>query len=109
MTLNDYQTQAMRFRLPTADETYALLNLAGEVGELLGAIAKVKRDRTLTTEEAAVAHFENIKKELGDILWHVAAIAHDYGYGLDEIANGNITKLSSRQARGQLQGSGDNR
>ncbi len=35
MKMNDYQAEAMSFRLPTADNYYALLNIAGEVGELL--------------------------------------------------------------------------
>jgi hypothetical protein len=42
--LNEYQREALSFRLSTADSLYAQLGLAGEVGELLGAIAKCRRD-----------------------------------------------------------------
>lgn len=108
MTLNDYQTQARTFRMATADDTYAQLNLAGEVGELLSLIAKARRDG-LKSEEEADAYFRNVKKELGDILWQVAAIADDNGYTLEEIAHGNIDKLSSRKSRNVISGSGDNR
>jgi NTP pyrophosphatase (non-canonical NTP hydrolase) len=48
-------------------------------------------------------------KELGDVLWYVAQVATELGLDLDAIAEGNIEKLLSRQRRGVLSGSGDNR
>lgn len=104
MDLNTYQEEAMSFRMASADPYYALLNLAGEVGELLGKEAKCIRDG------AEWAPFlQGVKKELGDILWHVAAVSKDYGFDLQEVAEGNLEKLGSRMARGVLQGSGDER
>lgn len=103
MQLNVYQDMAMDYRLPTADATYALLNLSGEVGELHSLIAKAKRDGI--SED----HYYNVCKELGDILWMLAAIARDNGLSLNEVANSNILKLESRKQRNALQGSGDNR
>jgi NTP pyrophosphatase (non-canonical NTP hydrolase) len=52
---------------------------------------------------------QNVKKELGDILWNVAAVALDHGYTLEDIAAGNIVKLSGRKDNNTIQGSGDNR
>ena len=46
MNFDEYQKEAMYFRMPTADSSYALLNLCGEVGELYSAIAKQLRDGT---------------------------------------------------------------
>lgn len=103
MRLNDYQDQARSFRMKSADETYALLNISGEVGELLSIYAKGKRDGFL------VGYRDLIAKELGDILWHIAAIADDEGMTLNDIAQLNINKLSSRKERNVLTGSGDNR
>jgi NTP pyrophosphatase (non-canonical NTP hydrolase) len=100
--LNEYQREALSFRLPTADPSYAREGLAGEVGELLGYFAKCRRDGV----PYAVSH---IKKELGDILWFVAAVAEDNCLSLASVAEGNIEKLSGRKDRGTLQGSGDNR
>lgn len=100
--IDNYQDLAMSTRLETADEVYAMLGLSGEVGELHGYIAKVIRDDTDIDRE-------HIKKELGDILWFIAAIAHDQGLRLSEIADTNINKLKKRKAAGTLQGSGDNR
>lgn len=88
--------------MDTATYEYALLNLAVEVGELLSLEAKLLRDGGEPNRDA-------VKKELGDVLWHVAIIATDWGYTLDSIATGNIDKLESRQQRGVLTGSGDNR
>lgn len=102
MTLNEYQMLAMRFRLESADESYALFGLSGEVGELHGYIAKVIRDKF-------EPDLDHLKKELGDILWFTAAIAQDLGLDLKDIATSNINKLESRKARNVIQGNGDDR
>lgn len=103
MNFNEYQDKAMSFRLFNADELYAVLNLTGEVGELNSLLAKSIRDG-----EPEGFH-DSIKKELGDILWHIAAIADDVGVPLEQIAELNIEKLASRKQRGVITGSGDNR
>ena len=103
MQLSDYQNQAMTYRLPSAGVMYAQLGLSGEVGELHSLMAKGLRDRD------GVVDMTLVKKELGDILWFVAAIAADYGFGLDEIAQMNLEKLNSRKNRNKIQGSGDDR
>jgi NTP pyrophosphatase (non-canonical NTP hydrolase) len=102
MHLREYQNKAMSFRLPSADDQYALYGLSGEVGELHSKIAKAIRDDTIIPDV-------DIFKELGDILWFVAAIAADYDVTLEHIAALNIQKLASRSERGKLQGSGDER
>ena len=103
MKLNDYQAEAMSFRLPSATPDYALFNLSGEVGELHSLIAKAIRD-------GAKFDFElQVKKELGDVLWCLSAVAADYGYTLEDVAQSNINKLGKRKQDGTLTGSGDNR
>lgn len=102
MTLNDYQTQAMKTRLPTAVTPYIALGLVGEVGELYGKWAKVIRDEGAMDLQDTVA-------ELGDILWFLAALTEDLGTTLEEVAQYNIKKLQSRAQRNTLQGSGDTR
>ena len=102
MRLSDYQAAAMSFRLKTADTWYSLVGISGEVGELHSLVAKSIRDETHVDREV-------FKKELGDILWFVAALADDCGFGLDEIALANIEKLNSRKSRDKIKGSGDDR
>ena len=96
-----YQRKAMSFRLPSANSEYALLNLSGEVGELHSLMAKSIRDSKLD--------IELVKKELGDILWCLAAVVGDCGFTLEEVARANLTKLQKRQENNTLQGNGDNR
>jgi NTP pyrophosphatase (non-canonical NTP hydrolase) len=102
-TLAKYQEDALSFRLPSASPLYALLNLAGEVGELNSLVAKSIRDGRKEDFDL------NVKKELGDVLWSVAAVAADHGFSLEEVAMSNILKLSIRKTQNTLQGSGDNR
>lgn len=104
MNIDQYQTHAMNFRLPTADREYALLNLVAEAGEVAGKAAKLRRDGGDIEE-----YNSDIKKELGDVMWQVAAVAKDHGFTLSEICQHNLDKLMSRKYRGVLQGSGDTR
>jgi len=102
--LNNYQLEAMTFRLPSADEAYALLNLGAEAGEVLGILAKHLRDGG---DDEVLR--QNLKKELGDLMWMVAAVASDFDLTLSEICEHNIDKLNSRFERNVITGSGDDR
>lgn len=123
MKLNDYQLQAMTYaRFSSLD--YPFAGLAEEAGEVLGKLAKAQRKWEMCQESVlenlSIAHFEpeaekekelleSLKKELGDTLWMIQACAHNLGLTLEEIAQDNIEKLSDRDARGVICGSGDNR
>lgn len=48
-----------------------------------------------------------VKKELGDVLWQVAAVADDFGLSLSDVAEHNIAKLADRDKRGVIDGAGD--
>src|SRR5690349_4916622 len=88
---------------PKGDYDYAFHGLAGESGEVSQLRKKAIRD------SAGLLDPDVLAKELGDVLWYVNAIAKQHGLSLAGIAKGNVEKLESRQARGKLQGSGDNR
>jgi NTP pyrophosphatase (non-canonical NTP hydrolase) len=81
---------------------YPSMGLAGEVGELLNKIKKIARD------DAEVSKDE-IKGEVGDILWYLSQICTEFGIELDDAAAYNLEKLRSRRERGKIGGSGDNR
>jgi len=85
---------------------YPALGLCGEAGEVAEKIKRVVRDGRTEISAQEVAE---ISKELGDVLWYVANLAQEVGLDLDAIASENIAKLQSRQVRGVLHGSGDNR
>jgi len=108
MTLDEYQKTAAQTALYAEKYKviYPSLGLCGEAGEVAEKVKKLLRDSdgVLTAEKR-----EEIKKEMGDVLWYLAALATDLGLSLTDVANSNIEKLLSRQARGTIKGSGDNR
>ena len=85
---------------------YPVLGLCGESGEVAEKIKKIIRDGDGTISKEQKVELE---KELGDILWYIANLGIELGLKLDNIATKNIDKLKSRQTRGVLRGSGDNR
>jgi NTP pyrophosphatase (non-canonical NTP hydrolase) len=60
-------------------------------------------------DSGGLVNRDNLKKELGDVLWFVAVLAEHHGMDMQDVAVANINKLRSRQQRGTLQGSGDDR
>ena len=52
---------------------------------------------------------EEMIKELGDVLWYLAALATELKVDLNEVAQKNITKVEDRKSRGVTSGEGDNR
>ncbi len=107
MQFSDYQTAAWKTaKYPQAGENiyYAALGLGGEAGEMLNKIKKIIRDHEgIVTDD----YREICKAELGDVLWYMAALATELHIDLEKVAKDNIEKLSSRQERGTLGGSGD--
>jgi NTP pyrophosphatase (non-canonical NTP hydrolase) len=85
---------------------YPALGLAGETGEVLEKIKKVYRDESgvLTDDKRAA-----IKKELGDVLWYVAALCRDLDISMSDAADCVLLKLKDRAERNVLRGSGDER
>ncbi len=117
MNFNEYQNQAIRtdvaYNATTKSSRYngymeKALGLAGETGEVLEIIKKMIRDKGgvfETTQEDR----EKLKKELGDVLWYLSAVAYYNDIELEDIAKTNLEKLASRQKRNKIHGSGDNR
>ena len=107
---SDYQTGAMSTAIyPGKGEgnwTYPALGLAGETGEISEKLKKALRDEDgVVSDERRMA----IKKELGDVLWYVAALSTELGLDMQEIAEENLAKLAKRKVEGKLKGDGDNR
>lgn len=77
------------------------LGLVGEAGEFAEKIKKYVRDGTYDRDLWL--------KELGDVVFYVAALANYLDSDLQEVMDLNVAKLEDRKSRGVLQGSGDNR
>ena len=85
---------------------YPTMGLAGEAGEVCNKVKKIFRDQHgVPTKEQKL----EIAKELGDVLWYVAALLSEIDSHLGCVADDNIKKLRDREKRGVLKGSGDNR
>ena len=110
MKLNEYQDQALTTVISAEDDFKDLLHwvlgLNGEAGEVAEKVKKIIRDKN---GEVNDSDRQELAKELGDVLWYIAVFAKDLGFSMEEIAKFNVDKLKSRQARGTLKGSGDNR
>lgn len=109
MNLSEYQQKALLTasqRTKKNELFHLLLGLVGETGEIAEKMKKNIRDHD--SDESKV-DTDDLRKELGDVLWYVAVLADYFDLKLDDIAEVNIAKLASRQKRGVLGGSGDNR
>ena len=120
MKLSEYQEKARVTRFEQTKgihKGYSALGLSGEAGEVADKIKKIIRgdfelahyDRKETRDAALEEHKMGIAKELGDVMWYLAAVADDLEMNLDAIAQANLDKLAARQQAGKLRGSGDNR
>jgi NTP pyrophosphatase (non-canonical NTP hydrolase) len=109
MLISEYQELSRRTATyPGAGDNivYPTLGLAGEAGEVAEKVKKLLRDDDgVMSRERRQA----LAGELGDVLWYVAQVATEAGLNLEDIAQGNLDKLLSRQRRGVLSGSGDSR
>ena len=109
MNFTEYQNLALSTAIYPMmyKKVYPALGLCGEAGEVAEKIKKVIRDGVdYGYEEEFKA---DLTKELGDVLWYVAALASDLDISLDDVAENNLLKLASRKKRNKIGGSGDNR
>lgn len=116
MDLNEYQTACKRTALYKKCNVggqaiaYCALAMAGEAGEVANLIKKAVR-----TEGFEDAFYllsaqpncqgpdnvsEKLREELGDVLWYLAALAHEAGMTLEDVAQFNLGKLAKRHADG---------
>lgn len=111
MTFDEYQNKCAEtavYPRPSALAAleYTTLGLCGEAGEVADKLKKIIRDQDGNiTIESRLA----LANELGDVLYYLTRSAAELGYNLETIAEMNVSKLQSRKARGQIQGSGDDR
>lgn len=106
INFQEYQSKALTTAVypKVYNISYPALGLAEEAGEVAGKIAKMMRDKISITDQK-----DKIEAEMGDVLWMLAALAHDCGLSLQTVAEKNVDKLQARQKAGTLHGEGDNR
>lgn len=83
--------------------SYCALGL-GESGEVQGKVKKFIRDGIGYTDLR-----QQVRAEVGDVLWYCARLCEELNIELDEVMRENLRKLNDRKERGVLGGSGDTR
>lgn len=109
MTLREYQAKAALTAVypnQGSNPIYPALGLAEEAGEVAGKVKRIIRDDGGTLTESRKAE---LVKEVGDVMWYVAAMCSELGVGMDEVSAANLAKLQDRKERGALHGKGDAR
>ena len=104
MSFEAYQNKIKDFRLPSYTPEAAVMGLLSEAGEVAAVFQKLIRG-----DYDFDAATTKLHAELGDILWHVAAVASDNGWNVTDLLLANVDKLESRKLRKQLMGDGDTR
>lgn len=102
MDANEYQDAAARTLIDAPDATYTgdemmlvwnAIGLAGEAGEVADTVKKAVFHRHGVDRDKLV-------KELGDVLWYVAALCTKLDVPLSEVMALNIAKLRQRYPDG---------
>ena len=97
MDFAEYQEAATRTKRSYKNKNFGLavysMGLAGEAGETVDYLKKV------------VGHDHDIEmsvveKELGDVLWYVAALCDELGLDMSNVAQRNVDKLKKRYPEG---------
>jgi NTP pyrophosphatase (non-canonical NTP hydrolase) len=100
MHFDEYQRQAQETdQLPQGakvengdkEQLIPFLGMAGEVGSLLSEYKKLLRDGPIHS------HFKDqVREELGDVLWYVANVAAKFGLSMEDVAKENLQKTRDR-------------
>lgn len=103
MTFEEYQAAASRTRVhPDTSVNLSVKNamgLAGETGEVVDLLKKHHyHGKPLDVDE--------LRKELGDVLWYLTDLCTEHGLTLADVAAANIAKLQRRYPDGFVKGGG---
>lgn len=113
MTFDEYQKQALTtahtdpaYLGTLMEKTIWVMGIAGEAGEVVEKWKKI-----VAYKEGAIPAEvrEDLKKELGDVVWYIAVFADSLGLSFEEVMQLNVKKLTDRKARDVIKGAGDNR
>lgn len=74
---------------PTQERIHTALGLTGEAGEYADAIKKIDI-------YGKASDIENLREELGDILFYLQAACNYWGFTLEDLMASNVIKLSKR-------------
>lgn len=102
MNYPDFVTSRCKFggaivKSMTAEDAHLLhmvIGVSGEAGELLDAMKKAVIYRK-------PLDIENVKEEIGDVLFYLQGLCNSIGYSFDEAMQDNMDKLNKRYSSGE--------
>lgn len=113
MKFSDYQKESRttaQYENMGDNFVYPTLGLVGEAGEVAEKVKKMMRNHSVNRPSEMNEEQKNeIKKELGDVMWYLTQLSTECGFQLGDVAQGNIDKLRDRQERDVIKSQGDNR
>lgn len=92
MTLDEYQTEAIKTLHPDADVIYLSGKLLCEAAEVAEPLLKLRYHGRPTSDH-------EVRDELGDVLWYADALAAQLGMSLEVVAAANVAKLRARHGQ----------
>ena len=104
VNLEDYAEWVENKMITSGDKRFLenTMGLIGETGEFFEKLKKHKRDDTPLDKQG-------VTLEAGDMFFYFIGLLNHLDIKLDDVIKENMKKLDSREKRGTLQGSGDNR
>jgi len=97
VTFEEYTNLALRTARSDYDRRSLLLNwtlgICGEAGEFADSVKKFEFHGHTTDKE-------ELKDELGDVLWYVAMLCEVLGFSMEQVALDNVRKLKNRYPKG---------
>src|ERR1051326_7778376 len=98
MTFDEYQKQALTTAEnsyePLMEKTIWAMGVAGEAGEV---VEKWKKIVAYKNGEVSKEDLAELAKELGDVVWYIAVMAHSLGLSFNDIMERNVNKLKDRK------------
>ena len=117
--INYYQDEAYKTAITYEGKgvmhfVYPVVKLAGETGEFCDKVGKYLRNggEPESVQDAAVVlnqHKQELKAELGDILWYIACFCTRMGFRMEDVLYQNLAKIRDRAERNVIKSEGDNR
>lgn len=100
----EYQTLSALTLLPQVkgNASYLALGLCTESAEIADLVKRAIRQGIPATEIHEFISIEDVKNELGDLLWYLVQFASLHNLTLEEIMQANVEKLQHRQATNTL-------
>ena len=97
MSANTYQELSLRTWDKTKPGALRRLYLAAALNEEAGEVAGIIKKNVYHGKPLDV---DALRDELGDVMWHVAIIASEFGIDLEAVMAANIAKLEERHPTG---------